>query len=61
MNFCPIVTARIRHVLREITDAELQSVLAPPKAAEGGNGQAARRYRALAEALFKAKNYEKAL
>lgn len=61
VNFCAVVSARIRHVLREITDTELQSALAPPRAVEGGNGQIARRYRALAEALFRAKNYEKAL
>ena len=61
LDFCTLVRARIRHVLREITDDELRIAIDPPKAAEGGNGQVARRYRALAESLFKAKNYDKAL
>jgi len=61
VDFCSVVRARIRHVLREISDDELRVALDPPKSAEGGNGQVARRYRALAEALFKAKNYDKAL
>ena len=61
VDFCAVVRARIRHALREISDAQLREALEPPKAAEGGNGQVARRYRALAEALFKAKNYDKAL
>lgn len=60
LDFCSVVRARIRHVLREISDDELRIALDPPKAAEGGNGQVARRYRALAGALLKAKNYDKA-
>jgi tetratricopeptide (TPR) repeat protein len=61
VDFCPVVSARIRHVLREISDDELAAALAPPKATQGGNGQVARRYRAFAEALFKDKSYDKAL
>jgi tetratricopeptide (TPR) repeat protein len=61
VDFCSVVSARIRHVLHEISNDELAAALAPPKATQGGNGQAARRYRAFAEALFKDKNYDKAL
>lgn len=61
VDFCSLVHARIRHVLREISDDELRLALDPPKSTQGGNEQVARRYRALAEALFKAKNYDKAL
>lgn len=61
VNYCAVVKARIRRLLNEISDDELQTVLNPPKTQESGNGQAARRYHALAEALFKAKNYDKAL
>lgn len=61
LDYCTIISARIRHVLREISDAELAVVLDPPKSTQGGNEQVARRYRAFAEAQFKDKNYDKAL
>jgi len=61
VNYCAVVTARVRHVLREISDDELQRALAPPSAARGGDAQVALRYRALAETLFKAGNHAKAL
>lgn len=61
VDFCSVISARIRSVLHEITDDELRNALAPPKSTVGGNEQVARRYQALAEALFKAKNYDKAL
>jgi TolA-binding protein len=61
VDFCAVVTARIRHTLGEISDAELQGILSPPKATQGGSVQVARRYRAFAEALFKDQNYDKAL
>lgn len=61
VDFCSVVSARIRSVLREITEDELRNALAPPKLTQGGNEQAARRYHALAAALFKARNYDKAL
>jgi hypothetical protein len=53
VNLCAIVTARIRRVLGEISDEELQAVLAPPKAVNGGDAQVARRNLRLAEALFR--------
>lgn len=61
VDFCSVVSARIRSVLREITEDELRDALAPPKSTQGGDVQVARRYHALAEALFKARNYDKAL
>lgn len=61
VDYCAVVGARIRHALREISDDELRVALDPPKASEGGNGQAARRYRAMAEAQFKAGSTDKAL
>lgn len=61
VDFCSVVSARIRSMLHEITDDELRNALAPPKSTLGGNEQVARRYHALAEALLKDKNYDKAL
>lgn len=61
INYCAVVTARVRHALREMSDDDLQRALAPPKAAIGGNAQVALRYHALAEALFKAGNHAKAI
>ena len=61
VDFCSVISARIRHLLREISDAELSKVLEPPKSTQGGSDQVARRYRAFAEAQFKDKNYAKAL
>lgn len=61
LDYCPVIGARIRHVLHEISDAQLGLVLDPPKATQGGSEQVARRYRAFAEAQFKNKDYDKAL
>jgi hypothetical protein len=60
VNFCAVVGAQLRHVLGEISDAELNAALEPPAPLERGNGQAARSQRSLAEALYKAGNYDKA-
>ncbi|MBI5921636.1 MAG: tetratricopeptide repeat protein [Betaproteobacteria bacterium] len=61
VDFCTVVAARIRHLLREISDEELNQALTPAKSIQGGSDQVAKRYRAFAEALFKDKNYDKAL
>ena len=61
VNFCTVVSARLRHLLREISDEELRLALDPPKATQGGNDQVAKRYRAFAEVQFKSGNLEKAL
>lgn len=61
VNYCAIVSARIRRALGEISEAEMQQILDPPRATESGSAPAAHRYRALAEALLKAKKPDKAL
>jgi tetratricopeptide (TPR) repeat protein len=61
VDFCAVVTARVRHALGEIGDAELQAALEPPKSKEGGEEQVAARYRALAQMQLKSGNPEKAL
>lgn len=61
VNYCAVVTARLRHALGEIQDEEMQEALAPPKATQFGDVQAALRYRALAAALLKAGNHAKAV
>lgn len=61
VDFCTVVTARVRHALGEIGDAELQAALEPPKSKEGGDEQVAARYRALAQLQFKSGDLGKAL
>lgn len=61
LDFCTIVSARIRHTLREISDDELRAALEPARAVEGGDEQVARRYRAMAALQFKAGSHDKAL
>jgi len=60
VNFCAVVGAQLRHVLGEISDAELQAALEPPPPPERGNGAAARSQRSLAAALYDAGHYDKA-
>lgn len=60
VDFCAIVDARIRWLLREITEEQLNAALAPPKSTQGGADQVARRYRALAEALLRGGKLDKA-
>lgn len=61
LDYCPVISARIRHAMHEITDTELRAVLDPPKVTQGGNDVVARRYRAYAEKLLLDKQYDKAL
>jgi len=61
LNYCPVVQARIRLLLGEISEADMEKVLSPPRAVQGGNDQVAKRYRAFAERLFQDKKYESAL
>jgi tetratricopeptide (TPR) repeat protein len=61
VDFCTAVSAQARHALREISDDELRVALAPPRDTPVGVGQGAKRYRGLAEALFKSGNSDKAL
>jgi tetratricopeptide (TPR) repeat protein len=60
-DFCAVVTARVRHALGEIGDAELRAALEPPKSMEGGDEQVAARYRALAQMQAKSGNLDKAM
>lgn len=53
--------ARIRRMLGEISDADLERVLEPPRAQEGGDLLAARRQLNLARALLKVSSWDKAL
>lgn len=61
INYCLVITARIRRVLGEISDDEMQRLLAPPRTVDGGDAQAAARNLRLAQALFEAKRYDNAL
>lgn len=61
IDYCTVVSARLRHALGEIPDEALRAALEPPKSSESGDALAARRYRALAEMQFKAGNADKAL
>ncbi|MBI5385151.1 MAG: tetratricopeptide repeat protein [Verrucomicrobia bacterium] len=61
VNYVEVVRARVRHLLKEITDEQLQAVLQPPAATQGGAASVARRYLKLAEKLLQAKNHGKAL
>jgi tetratricopeptide (TPR) repeat protein len=61
VNFAEVVRARLRYLMNEINQQELERVISPPKAAQGGDAMVARRRLKLAEKLFQAKSYEKAL
>lgn len=61
VDFCPYVTARVRHVLGEIDDQQLRAALEPAQTAPIGGGHAGNRHRSLAEALLRAGNLDKAL
>lgn len=62
IDYCAIVQARVRQTLGEAPDAQGREVSDPPPASVGdAASQAARRYRALAEALLRAGNHDKAL
>jgi hypothetical protein len=61
INYVEAIRARVRHLLKEITDEQLQAVLQPPAATQGGSASVARRYLKLAEKLLQAKSPDKAL
>jgi len=61
VNFTEVVRARIRYLLKEIDAQELARVLNPSAAIPGAEAEKARRRFKLAEKLFQAKSYEKAL
>jgi hypothetical protein len=61
INFTEVVRARIRYLLKEIDDQQLEQVLNPSGATAGSDADKARRRYKLAEKLYFAKNYAKAL
>jgi hypothetical protein len=61
LNFCELVDARVRWLLKEITDAELAAISDPASTKVGGEDSVARRHVKLAEAFLKSGNNERAL
>jgi len=61
VHYRAVIQARIRHLLGEISDEELEKVLHPPLATSGGPSAAAHRRLKLGEKLLQAKRYDKAL
>jgi tetratricopeptide (TPR) repeat protein len=61
VNYVAIVRARVRNLLKEISDEEMEAVLNPPAALTDSNDAAALRRLNLAEKLFEVKSYDKAL
>jgi hypothetical protein len=60
VNYAELIRARIRRLLGEITEAELQAVLNPEAVVEGSDPELARRRLKLAEKLFQSGSFEKA-
>ncbi|BDG10299.1 hypothetical protein AMPC_34120 [Anaeromyxobacter paludicola] len=56
IDYCALVTARIQFVLGEIDAQQLQAVLAPPRATQGGDDQVARRHVKMGEMMLKSGN-----
>jgi tetratricopeptide (TPR) repeat protein len=61
VNYAEVVRARVRNLLKEISDEEMAAVLNPPAALTDSDDAAAGRRLKLAGKLFEAKIYEKAL
>jgi tetratricopeptide (TPR) repeat protein len=61
VNYSEVIGARIRRLLGEINDQELEQVLKPPEMVQGSDPELARRRLKLAEKLFQGGNYDKAL
>jgi hypothetical protein len=61
VNYTTVIRGHIRHLLMEISDAELQSILNPPAAIQGGDAEVARRRLKYAEKLFQSRQDEEAL
>jgi tetratricopeptide (TPR) repeat protein len=61
VNYASVIRGYIQHELQEINDEELQSIINPPRATMGGNGEVAHRHLKYAEKLFRAGLYDKAL
>ncbi len=61
VNYATMIRGHIRHQLQEISDTELQNILNPPAATQGGDVAVAHRHLKYAERLFQAGLNEKAL
>ncbi len=61
VNFTEVVRARIRFLTKDLNAQELERILNPTGAIQGAELEKARRRFKLAEKLFQAKSYEKAL
>lgn len=61
LNFCELVDARVRWLLKEIGDAELAALADPASTKIGGDDSVARRHVKMAEAFLKSGNGAKAL
>jgi hypothetical protein len=57
VNYAAVVRARVRNLLKEISDEELAAVLNPPAALTDSDEAAALRRLKLADMLFHAKSY----
>jgi tetratricopeptide (TPR) repeat protein len=61
VNFTEVVRARLRFLFKEIDEAELNRTLNPTSSSQGADAEKARRRLKLAEKLYLAKSYNKAL
>jgi tetratricopeptide (TPR) repeat protein len=61
VNYTNVLRARIRYLLKEISEQDLDRVLHPLELQDDTEAQAARRWLKLAERFFAATNYDKAL
>jgi len=61
INYSAVIEARLLRSLGEINDADVDKVLNPPKIPLGGDQQKAARNLKMAEMLYKAKKYDKAV
>jgi tetratricopeptide (TPR) repeat protein len=61
VNYSDVIRARLRFFLKEISQAQLDAVLNPPAATTDSDEAAASRRLKLANMLFEAKSYDKAL
>lgn len=61
INYLEVIRARIRHLLKEIDDPELEKALKPPVAGDHDAAAAARRRLVFAEKLFQARKLDQAI
>jgi tetratricopeptide (TPR) repeat protein len=61
VNYTAVISARVRNLLKEISDEDLAAVLNPPAALTDSEDAASLRRLKLASKLFEVKSYDKAL